>query len=196
MERKIYLVLTDTGTLFTRLIKLYTKKPYNHASLSFNSRLTDVYSFGRKSVNNPFIGGFVKEDMKTELFKNATCAIYCCTVSDEQYENMIKYIEEIEREKQDYRYNLLGVIGVALNIEVKRERAFFCSQFVASVLREANIHDPNKPLALTTPHDLQKNAQFELIFTGPLKDYYSSSFETPSYERGFFLKRIWGMLSA
>lgn len=33
-NQKIYILLTDTGTLFTRLIKLYTKKPYNHASIS------------------------------------------------------------------------------------------------------------------------------------------------------------------
>ncbi|USK36883.1 hypothetical protein LIS77_13090 [Cytobacillus firmus] len=60
-NQKIYILLTDTGTLFTRLIKLYTKKPYNHASISIDPELKEVYSFGRKTAKNPFIGGFVKE---------------------------------------------------------------------------------------------------------------------------------------
>ena len=39
-EKKIYILLTDTGTLFTRLIKIFTKKPYNHASISFDAELS------------------------------------------------------------------------------------------------------------------------------------------------------------
>ena len=53
IEKKIYILLTDTGTLFTNLIKLYTKKPYNHASISFDSKLSEVYSFGRKTARKP-----------------------------------------------------------------------------------------------------------------------------------------------
>ncbi|MFD2679180.1 hypothetical protein [Bacillus seohaeanensis] len=41
-EKKIYLLFTDTGTLFTKLIKLYTKKPFNHVSLSFDHQLTET----------------------------------------------------------------------------------------------------------------------------------------------------------
>lgn len=53
-EKKIYLLLTDTGTLFSKLIKCYTKKPYNHASIAFDGELSTVYSFGRKKPKNPF----------------------------------------------------------------------------------------------------------------------------------------------
>ena len=40
MERKVYLLLTNTGSFLTKLIKLYTKKPYNHASIAFDYDLT------------------------------------------------------------------------------------------------------------------------------------------------------------
>ena len=83
-EKKIYILLTDTGTLFTKFIKLYTKKPYNHASISFDSELSEVYSFGRKTARNPFIGGFVKEDVNKGLFKEANCAVYALTVNEVQ----------------------------------------------------------------------------------------------------------------
>lgn len=45
-EGKIYLLLSDTGTVLTKLIKTYTKMPYNHASIAFDSKLREVYSFG------------------------------------------------------------------------------------------------------------------------------------------------------
>ena len=70
MKRKmIFLVVSDTGTILTRLIKAYTKTPYNHASISFDAELSEVYSFGRKTVYNPFIGGFVKEDIHSILLQ-------------------------------------------------------------------------------------------------------------------------------
>ena len=69
-ENKVYILLTDTGSLLTKLIKLYTKKPYNHASISFDFELSEVYSFGRKKVENPFHGGFVKEKIYRKGYLN------------------------------------------------------------------------------------------------------------------------------
>ncbi|MDU5946686.1 MAG: hypothetical protein E6Z15_06375, partial [Paenibacillus macerans] len=44
-ERSVYILLTNTGTLFTRVIKGYTGAPYNHASISFDRELSELYSF-------------------------------------------------------------------------------------------------------------------------------------------------------
>lgn len=173
-EKKIYILLTDTGTTFTRLIKLFTKKPYNHASISFDSELSEVYSFGRKRINNPFHGGFVKEDMNNSLFKHADCAIYSFTVTDAQVQKMKCYIKGIEEDKESYRYNFLGLFGFLLNKPINRKKAFFCSQFVASVLKECNNINFKKPLSLIAPDDLQKVSQFHLVYEGKLKDYLNS----------------------
>lgn len=171
-EKKGYILLTDTGTLFTKLIKLYTKKPYNHASIAFDSDLSEVYSFGRKTAGNPFVGGFVKEDMKSDLFNQADCAIYSFTVTDVQWQKMNRYIQDIETQKEHYRYNWLGLFGFIIKRPIKRKKAFFCSQFVASVLKECNIIDFGKPLSLIAPYDLQRISNFQLIYHGGLKDYY------------------------
>src|SRR5699024_501109 len=100
--KKGYILLTDTGTLFTKLIKLYTKKPYNHASIAFDPDLSEVYSFGRKSARNPFAGGFVKEDITSDLFNQADCAIYSFTITDIQWQKMYQYIQNIEAQKKHY----------------------------------------------------------------------------------------------
>lgn len=170
-ENKGYILLTDTGTLFTKLIKLYTKKTYNHASIAFCSDLSEVYSFGRKTARNPFIGGFVKECINSSLFNQAKCAIYSFEVTELQFEKMGRYIQYIEAQKKQYRYNFLGLFGFILNKPIKREKAFFCSQFVASVLKEGNITNFEKPLSLIAPHDLQKVSNLQLVYLGKLKDY-------------------------
>ncbi|MFB3161619.1 hypothetical protein ABLO26_09615 [Neobacillus sp. 179-J 1A1 HS] len=173
VEKRMYLLLTNTGSFLTKCIKLYTKKPYNHASIAFNSQLSEVYSFGRKTVRNPFIGGFVKENVKAGLFKHADCVIYSITVSEGQILKMNQVLKEFVLQKKDYRYNFLGLFGVMLNKPIKRKNAFFCSQFVAFLLKESNIIGFDKPLSLITPHDLQNTSRFQFVYEGKLKDYIS-----------------------
>ena len=170
-DKKVYILLTDTGTVFTRLIKLYTKKQYNHASICFDSELTEVYSFGRKTARNPFIGGFVKEDMKKGLFKRANCVIYSFKTTESEIQKMKQYINEIEEQKESYRYNFLGLFGVMFNKSLKRKKAFFCSQFVATVLSECTDVCFDKPLSLIAPNDLQKIGSLRFEYQGKLTSY-------------------------
>lgn len=171
IEKQVYLLLTNTSSFLTKMIRLYTKKPYNHASIAFDGQLSEVYSFGRKTARNPFIGGFVKEDVKAGLFKQADCMIYSITVTEDQIQKMKHYLREFEAQKKDYRYNFLGLFGVMFNKPIKRQNAFFCSQFVAFLFKESNIIDFDKPLPLITPHDLQTASQFQFLYEGKLKDY-------------------------
>ena len=172
-EKNLYILLNDTGTVYTRLIKSYTKKPYNHASISFDPQLVNAYSFGRKKPRNPLIGGFVQENMRSGLFKHASAAIYSCTVNEDQLQKINAYLQKIEAEKEQYRYNFLGLFGVILNKPINREKAFFCSQFVASVLKECDILDFSKPVSLITPHDIQEVGNFQLVYKGKLADFYA-----------------------
>lgn len=170
-EKKIYILLTDTGTVFTKMIKSFTKKPHNHASIAFDADLKEVYSFGRKTPRNPFVGGFVREDINSVLFRQADCAIYSLTISNDDYHKMYRYIKGIECQKECYRYNLLGLIGVLLNKPIKRKNAFFCSQFVATVLDESMSTNFGKDLSLVEPSDILLAADFELVFEGRLREY-------------------------
>jgi hypothetical protein len=170
-EKTIYILLTDTRTVLTRIIKSYTKKPYNHASIAFDAELNEAYSFGRKTVRNPFIGGFVQEDIHSVLFNQASCTIYSLTVTNVEFQKMQQYIQEIAVKKEQYRYNFVGLFGVVFNKPIKRKNAFFCSQFVASVLKESNVTDFEKDLSLVEPSDLPHSANFQLIFEGRLIDY-------------------------
>lgn len=60
--KNVYIVLSQTGTIFSRAIRLYTRDQYNHASMSFDSKLLVMYSFGRRKRYNLLDSGFVIEN--------------------------------------------------------------------------------------------------------------------------------------
>src|SRR5690625_1884895 len=106
MEKvKLYFIFTDTGTHLSKMINFFTRQSLNHVSLGFNVDLTEVYSFGRKNPRNPFVGGFVREDIRGEFLKNANCAIYSFDVTKQEYELILKNIKIMEKKQEEYRYN-------------------------------------------------------------------------------------------
>jgi hypothetical protein len=169
--KKVYLLFTDTGTLLSRMINLCTKSTLNHASIAFDSSLTEVYSFGRKHPYNPWIGGFVRENLRTPFFSHSKCAIYQLSISDDTYYALKQRIEKMEAETDQYRYNLLGLFGVLFNLEWQREHAYFCSEFVVTILKEAGIYIDEKPACLVKPQDLKEWKALELIYHGDLPVY-------------------------
>ncbi|MEG0497514.1 MAG: hypothetical protein RR439_03890 [Carnobacterium sp.] len=172
---KIYLVLTDTNTLLSKTIKFYTKADYNHASIALDSSLRDMYSFGRKRPNNPFIAGFIQEDLTREYFIRAQCNILSCDVTLEQFTLLTNLIGYYEQTKNMYHYNLIGLVTLALNIDFKRDDMFFCSEFVATLLADSKIYDFQKEINFITPQDLEVLPIFESIYTGSLYDYLAST---------------------
>lgn len=173
-EKPIYILLTDTGTLLSKMIKLYTRFPYNHISIALDEELEDLYSFGRKVYTNPFSGGFVKERMDQGVFyhhKDTRCALYKLTVNEEQYEQIIKVIFQFECFSANYKYNLLGIFAIAINMKLKRENAFTCSQFVATVLKASGFNLLKKCPELMRPDDFVHIPSLELIYEGKLHEY-------------------------
>ncbi len=47
MDDVLLIVLSQTGTCVARFIRLFTRKPYNHASVSLDLSLEEIYSFCR-----------------------------------------------------------------------------------------------------------------------------------------------------
>lgn len=176
-DRTIYFLFTDTGTYLSKAINYCTKQSLNHVSLGFDPELKEVYSFGRKQPRNPFIGGFVKEDIQSDFLRNSKCAIYSYTFTEEECDSILNNIKEIEEQQNDYKYNFIGLIGVLLQIEINRKSAYFCSQFVASMLQNANNFNLSKPACFTTPADIRMQEGMQLVYEGKLGDYHPSPIE-------------------
>lgn len=173
MGKKVYIILSNTGTLFSKAIGMYTKKELNHASIAFDEELNEMYSFGRKSHHNPFNGGFIKENPIEGMLQRATCAIYECAVTDSEYLRMKSIITQMEQQQQLYKYNLIGLVYVAINIEKERENAFFCSQFVATIMKECPSSQFRVAPPLTQPYHFEQLSALSLTFKGDLQTYVS-----------------------
>lgn len=150
---------------------MYTRKDLNHASIAFDEQLTEMYSFGRKQRHNPFIGGFVKENAADGIFRSASCAIFSYVVSDEEYNRMRRRIRQIEMNKEQYRYNFIGLFGVAFNKGIQRKYAFFCSQFVATVVNEGGIQMFSIAPNLVQPHHFTQLKCLHPVYEGDLRTY-------------------------
>ncbi len=105
--RSIYILLTRTSTLFSRLISQVTGGEYTHVSLSMDADLTTLYSFARRSLYFPLNAGFVEESLHTGVFgryRNTPCVIYQLQVSEHTYRSIERYIQFFQNNKGDFYY--------------------------------------------------------------------------------------------
>ena len=92
MDRNVYVVVSQTGTILSRILKSITKKEYNHASISLNKNLAPMYSFGRMNPYNPVWGGFVLESIHAgtfKRFKNTKAIVLELPFDDKDYEDLV-----------------------------------------------------------------------------------------------------------
>lgn len=67
--KRIFIILTYTGTFPAKVIKFWTRKPYSHVSISLDESLTRMYSFARLGEYNIFNAGFLHEYINKGIFK-------------------------------------------------------------------------------------------------------------------------------
>lgn len=170
--KKVYIVLTYTGTTLSKIVRLYTRKEFSHVSLSLDKKLKKMYSFGRLNPYIPFIGGFVHESINDGTFKRfhkTVCEVYSYDVSDEQYEIISDIIRDMYREKEKYKFNVIGLFIVPLKVSYKRNKYFYCAEFVKYLFDSAgidlNLKEPTKPYDF---HDLEGS---KVLYKGLLKKY-------------------------
>ena len=162
--RKIYIVLTHTKTILSRLIIEFTKYEFSHVSISLDVELKEMYSFGRLNAYNPFWAGFVHEYVNKGTFKRfykTKTKIYSLTITDEQYEKIKELIDLIKTERKKYKFNILGLVAAGLHKKIGNDHSFYCAEFVKYVLEGANIKT-NLP-EIVKPEDFKnlENIEFQ-----------------------------------
>lgn len=170
--QKVYIILTYTGTILSRIIRLFTRAEYAHSSISLDQNLDRMYSFGRINPYFPFWGGFVHENPNWgtfKRFKNTKAIIYSLDVTEEQYKKVEELINCFIENKKEYHFNYLGTFLSALKIKYEKKNKFYCSEFVKYILDEANI-ETNLP-DIVKPIEFQKIKKKEFIYKGLLRDY-------------------------
>ena len=172
--KKIYIVLTHTGTVLSRIIKKYTKDEFSHVSIALDEDLKEMYSFGRLHPYNPFIGGFVHEDINLgtfKRFKKTKTAIYSLQIKEEEYERIDNTIKKIQEAKVPYKFNIIGLFAIALKLRIHKEHSFYCAEFVKYSLENSGI-ETNLPIMIR-PESFKHLKNIKLEYKGILRDYKS-----------------------
>lgn len=172
--KKIYIVLTYTGTILSKMVKMYTRREFSHVSIALDEDLKEMYSFGRRNAYNPFVAGFVHEGLDRgtfRRFKKTKTRIYSMQIPDEKYDKVVKIIDRIKSNKKDYDFNIIGLFAVAIHLKFRREKSFYCAEFVKYVLEQSKIA---KDLPeLIQPEDFKNIEGLNVEYSGILREYNS-----------------------
>lgn len=169
--RTIYILLTRSGTWFSRLIHLATADSYTHASIGLDGPIGPFYSFARKYSHFALPAGLVEEQIGPELRtkrQQVPCCLYELSVSPEIYASLRRQISAMYAQRQRYHYNLLGALSCFFNLPLDRRDHYFCSQFVAGLLRDSGALELSKPPALVRPADFCQIHQLRTVHQGDM----------------------------
>lgn len=173
----LYIVLTRTGTVFSKAIGLVTGKKYTHVSIASDELLTQMYSFCRDKKDMPLPAGFNREDLFTEVFgacRTIPGEVYRIQVTDEQLERYNDVIRHFILNRKSYSYDVGALLPMALHIPYRTGNRFVCSVWVGFVLGKSGIcHNIAKQPSLIEPEDFRGIEDAELIYRGDLKKYRS-----------------------
>lgn len=152
-ERTVYILLTRSGTWFSRLIHIATQDDYTHASIGLDGPDGPFYSFARKYRYLALPAGLVEEQV-TVRRRAVPCCLYELKVSEAAYRQLRRRLRSMYAQREDYHYSVLGVFACYFNLSLQRQHHFFCSQFVAGLLEECGAAELPKPPTLVRPADL------------------------------------------
>ncbi len=173
-EREIYIVVSQTGAIMSRILKGVTKAEYNHVSLSLDKGLGTMYSFGRRYAYTPWMGGFVRESPHWGTFKRfqeTKAIVLSVPVTQEQYEELDAFLRQMYSRKWKYHYNYLGVMLALFSIVYQHENCYYCSEFVRDTLDRFAVVDAECFEAIVKPQDFLDVCGENVVFSGNLQNY-------------------------
>ena len=171
--KDIYIVLSDTKSLPSKLINLFTRHDYSHVSISTDDELRDMYSFGRKYLYFPWYGGFISENIHKGMFirsNRSNIAVYRLTVKRDVYEKVNREILDFKDNEKDLFYDYFGIIGMKLGLDLFRPNGYVCSSFTHEILSKAGV-DMNKDRWEIYPTNFREVDGLELVYEGLTHSY-------------------------
>lgn len=178
----VYIMLMHSGTALANAIKTLTQSQFSHSSISFDSSMKSMYSFGRKTDVNPFIGGFKKENINDKFFKerNIPYALYVIPCTEDEINRMKKRLDYFIAHATKFKYDFTGLFKNYFGIADNPEYKWFCSRFVADILNfgrpssDPYIVEPS----LMKPEDFTNTTFATYVTGGFLSNYDQKTVDT------------------
>lgn len=163
-KRKLYILLTRFPGRAAVAIHAMTGCYYTHASIGLEEDLNTFYSVVGKGLIVEKITRYVRPDRDP-----FPCQLYELEVSEKCYRTVKGLLEECVENKNSYQYSKLGVVLCLLRIPFRRKYKYFCSQFVAEILHNAQAASLVKDSTLYYPGDFRRMPGMRLQFQGNLR---------------------------
>ena len=171
--KKVYVILTRTGTAPAQLVRLATRAEFTHSSIAIMPCRHSLHSFGRRNLNNFLISGYLHEDADKHVYAkypDSPCAVYEICVSNEGYKRMADELSAFNKRYDKHKYSFIGAVTTQFGIKKKLKYRYTCSQFVATILNASGeIRLPKHP-SLIKPMDFASISGSKLVFRGKIKD--------------------------
>lgn len=167
----IYIIETHSGTIPSKFIKIFTRYKFSHVMLSLDNKFDKMYTFGRRTPENPFNSGFIIESTDGPFytkFKDTSCVIYEMKISKKKFKKLKKLIAKYEANPKKYNYDIIGLCLRIFKITIKRKDKYVCSTFVAELINNSRIYDFNKPTEKVKPIDFEYIPNKRLYYSGKL----------------------------
>lgn len=164
---KIYVVLSNTKTHFSKIAAAITGQSYNHISIAFDRTLEQLYTFDI-GANTIEVEALSKFDELAELI------VYSVEVTREAANRVRERIEHILRNSSAYLYSRMTLLKTVVNQIVGRvifpedrnlRDEYICSTFVAEMLRIANV-ELFKDGRIPAPHDFKGHRVLKYEYRG------------------------------
>ena len=163
--KNIKVVLTKYSDLTANVLYLLTGFGYTHVSLALDGDDAEMYSFNYK--------GFCVETAakhRRRGVRQSKC--YHLKISDRAHDRLKKRVEHFIAHREEYSYTKFGVVCCVLGIPFRRNKRYFCSQFVAEMLSQTGAIRLRKKPSLYLPNhfcrELAQCAQLLRIQYNPI----------------------------
>ena len=168
----VYILLTRTSSILSRLIRALTRAAYTHAALSLDDEFEETYSFTRRNPRLVWPAGLARENLWRGLYlsrRDPPCRVYRVRLTEEEYLRIQQRVRAMYADRQHYHYNYIGVAANYFGQQHSSPRRYFCSEFVATMVSIGQDRAALCP-ARTRPMDLTKVPEFECVFEGTVGD--------------------------
>lgn len=174
MTKKLYIIITHTPSVVSKIIRRFTHTPYNHVSVSLDTELDRMYSFGRWFKYFPWIGGFVRESPKFGAlgrFPQTEAIVLTLDVEETAYDEISQQLEDMLAHKYLYCYDTLGLLLAIFGKTFKRDKRYYCSAFVRELLVEHGVEDGACFNEIVQPMDFLELPNTHEIYRGKLNEF-------------------------
>ncbi len=173
MEQTVYILLSRSETLFSRLVHCAVGGDYTHVSIGVEGPGGHFYSFARKDPRRVLPAGLIRERAGHGFFylhPRIPCCLYELQVTEESYLRIQERLEYMYARREEYHYSLLGALACFFRLPLVRKHHYFCSQFVAETLAESGAVRLGWAPAVTRPADFLTLERLRKIHQGVIGD--------------------------